>query len=136
MVKHRVDYSKLVVPEQEVFGTFEAADLFNIKRTTIRDDLKRGYIHGMKVAMPGTGGVTRTVFNRQQMYRVFQFYALRVLGVTKTNAAKRVAEQSFERPETVTSPPDKSVTIVLSPESIKWKVDRLIDMQEGISHEP
>jgi hypothetical protein len=83
MVKQRAFYNRLL-PGQEVFGSFEAADILQVKRSVINNDMKQGYLPaGTKVEW---GKTLRTVFSRQEMYWISLFYQLNTIGLTKRHA--------------------------------------------------
>ena len=76
-------YNQLL-PGQEVFGSFEAADILKVKRSMINNDMKLGYLPvGTKVKW---GRTVRTVFSRQELYWISLFYQLHAIGLTKRHA--------------------------------------------------
>ena len=83
MVKQKAFYNRLL-PGQEVFGSFEAADILKVKRSVINNDMKQGYLPaGTKVKW---GKTVRTVFSRQEIYWMSLFYQLNTIGLTKRHA--------------------------------------------------
>lgn len=83
MVKQKALYIRLL-PGQEVFGSFEAADILKVKRSVINNDMKQGYLPaGTKVKW---GNTVRTVFSRQEIYWISLFYQLNTIGLTKRHA--------------------------------------------------
>ncbi len=87
MVKQKAFYNHLL-PGQEVFGSFEAADMLKVKRSIINNDMKQGFLPaGTKVEW---GNTLRTVFCRQDMYRIALFYQLNAMGLTKRHAVEIV----------------------------------------------
>ena len=72
------------LPGQEVFGSFEAADILKVKRSIINNDMKLGYLPaGTKVEW---GKTFRTVYSRQELYWISLFYQLNAIGLTKRYA--------------------------------------------------
>lgn len=83
MAKQKALYNQLL-PGKEVFGSFEAADILNVKRSMINNDMKLGYLPaGTKVEW---GRTVRTVFSRQELYWMSLFYQLHAIGLTKRHA--------------------------------------------------
>lgn len=87
MAKQKTFYNRLL-PGQEVFGSFEAADILMVNRSIINNDMKQGYLPaGTKVEW---GKTVRTVFSRQELYWISLFYRLHAIGLTKRHAAEIV----------------------------------------------
>ena len=83
MVKQKAFYNRLL-SGQEVFGSFEAADILKVKRSVINNDMKQGYLPpGTKVKW---GKTIRTVFSRQEIYWMSLFYQLNTIGLAKRHA--------------------------------------------------
>ena len=83
MAKQKTLYDQLL-PGQEVFGSFEAADILKVKRSMINNDMKQGYLPaGARIKW---GRTVRTVFSRQEMYLISLFYQLHATGLTKRHA--------------------------------------------------
>jgi hypothetical protein len=83
MAKQKALYNRLL-PGQEVFGSFEAADILSIKRSLINNDMKQGFFpDGTKVKW---GRTVRTVFSRQELYWMSLFYELHRMGLNKRQA--------------------------------------------------
>lgn len=73
-----------LLPGQEVFSSFEAADILTVKRSMINNDMKLGYLPvGTKVKW---GRTVLTVFSRQELYWISLFYQLHAIGLTKRHA--------------------------------------------------
>jgi hypothetical protein len=70
------------------FGSFETADILGIKRSTINNDMKQGYLpYGTKNKR---GRSVRTLFSRRDIYLLSLFYELHSTGLSKGHAFKIV----------------------------------------------
>ena len=96
MAKQRMLYDRLL-PGQEVFGSFETADLLDIRRSVVNNDMKQGHLPtGKRVAW---GTTMRTVFTRQELFWIALFYQLNAIGLTKKHAAaivRRISDQPHD----------------------------------------
>jgi hypothetical protein len=96
MAKQRVLYDRLL-PGQEVFGSFETADLLEVRRSMVNNDMKQGHLPtGKKVAW---GRTLRTVFTRQEIFWIALFYQLSAIGLTKRHASaivRRISDQPHD----------------------------------------
>ncbi|WP_372681110.1 hypothetical protein [Desulfosarcina sp.] len=83
MTKQKTLYNRLL-PGQEVFGSFETADILKVNRGIINNDMKQGHLPaGTKIKW---GKTTRTVFSRKELYWISLFYQLHAIGLTKRHA--------------------------------------------------
>ncbi len=88
MAKQKTFYNRRL-PGQEVFGSFEAADILKVNRSIINNDMKQGYLPaGTKIEW---GKTTRTVFSRKELYWISLFYQLHAIGLTKRHADEIVS---------------------------------------------
>lgn len=83
MAIQKTFYHRLLLG-QEIFGSFEAADILDVKRSAINKDMKQGYLPaGTKVKW---GKTLRTVFSRQELHWISLFYQLHAIGLAKRHA--------------------------------------------------